>query len=237
MGVVDARFLHLLPYFRDLSPEELARVGSQIRQRTLDAGEIILLAGQPVEALYVVRQGYVRVFESSAEGKEQVLFVVDRGGTFNDAAAFDGGLNPASAQAIDPGTSIYILPAPLMTHLVATNPRMAATVIRAMAGRIRHLATLVEDLSLRPITQRVAKVLLEESTPGGGVTLTKHEIAARVGTVREVVSRVLRCLEQTGAITRLRDGTVQVDRLALDALLSDRVTAAPEARLPRLAAS
>ncbi len=239
MGAVDVRFLHMLPYFQDLSSAELARIASHVHQRNLDAGEMIFLAGQPVEALYVVRRGRARIFESSAEGKEQVLFVVGQGATFNDAAVFDGGPNPASAQAIDPGVSLYALPASLMTRLAATDPRVTAAAIRTLAGRVRQLAALVEDLSLHHLTQRVAKLLLEESMPAGGVTLTKQEIGTRVGTVREVVSRELRRLEQTGAITRGRDGIVQVDRQALDALLGrpEGAVTAEEDRRMCLAAS
>ncbi|MGH2387292.1 MAG: Crp/Fnr family transcriptional regulator [Chloroflexota bacterium] len=239
VGTVDVRFLQILPYFQDLSLGELALIRSQVQQRNLEAGELILLAGQPAEALYAVRRGRARIFVSSAGGKEQVLFVVDRGATFNDTAVFDGGLNQASAQALGPGACIYVLPAPLMTHLAATNPRVAAAVIRVMSSRVRHLATLVEDLSLQHLTQRVAKLLLCESTSMGIVTLTKQDIAARVGTVREVVSRELRHLEQAGAIARGREGVVRVDPPALRALLGSSVVEmpAPEERIRRLAAS
>ncbi len=239
MGGVDVRFLQKLPYFQALSLDELAPIGRQVQQLNLCAGELILLAGQPAEALYAVRRGRVRIFESSAEGKEQVLFVVGRDATFNDVAAFDGGLNLASAQVLGPGADIVVLPASLMTYLVETNPRVAAAVIRIMVGRVRQLAGLVEDLSLQHLTQRVGKLLLRESAVMGTVTLTKQEIAARVGTVREVVSRELRHLEQEGTITRGRDGIVRVDPQALHALLGAPVVGipAPEERHPRLAAS
>ncbi|MGH2410850.1 MAG: Crp/Fnr family transcriptional regulator, partial [Chloroflexota bacterium] len=147
--------------------------------------------------------------------------------------------NMASAQTLEPGASIYVLPIPVITHLVATNPRVAAAALRIMADRVRNLAALAEDLSLCHLTQRVAKLLLRECTPMGVVMLTKREIAARVGTVREVVSRELRHLEQQGALTRGRDGIVQVNRWALSALLDGPVieVRAPADRLSRLVAS
>jgi CRP-like cAMP-binding protein len=239
MGTVEARFLQALPYFQGLSPAELVPIAGQIHQRNLEAGAVIFQAGQPAEALYAVNRGRVRIYESSAEGKEQVLFVVGRGATFNDAAVFDGGPNLACAQAIEPGTGLYVLPLPLMARLVATDARVAAAAMWIMAGRVRSLATLVEDLSLHHLTQRVAKFLLQESTPLGVVMLTKHEIAARIGTVREVVSRELRHLEQEGAIIRGRDGIVRVNRRALAALLDRPVVKAGqrEDQLYRLAAS
>jgi CRP/FNR family transcriptional regulator, cyclic AMP receptor protein len=239
VGVVDARLLQALPYFQELSPAELVPIAGHVHQRNLEAGEVIYLAGQPAEALYAVHRGRVRIFESSAEGKEQVLFVVGRGATFNDAAVFDGGPNIASAQTIEPGAGICVLPLPMMVRLVATNPRVAAAAIRIMTGRVRSLAALVEDLSLQHLTQRVAKTLLRESTPLGVVMLTKQEIATRVGTVREVVSRELRQLEQEGAILRGRDGTVQIDRRALSALLVRPMVEAGELedQLSRRAAS
>jgi CRP/FNR family transcriptional regulator len=239
VAIVDVRFLHTLPYFQEFSLTELARIGSQVHQRNFEANEMIYLAEQPVEAFYVVRHGRARVFESSAEGKEQVLFVVGQGATFNDAAVFDGGPNLASAQAIDPGAVLYVLPASLMARLAATDLRVTSAAIRTLASRARHFATLAADLSLQHLTQRVAKLLLEESRPAGGVTLTKQEIGTRVGTVREVVSRELRRLEQIGTITRGRDGIVQVDRQALNALLGSPEIAvtSPEERLAYLIAS
>lgn len=221
----DVAFLRAVPYFRGLSDEDLAQIGARCRVRQLEAGEIIMLEGAPAEALYVVRSGTVRVFKTSVDAhKEQVLIMLGPGETFNDVPVFDGGPNPASARAATPGTSICVLPAGHVSHVLATNPRVTANVIRVLAGRLRHLTTLVEALSFHDIAQRVAGLLLEESArTGGAVTLSQQEMAMRVGTAREVVSRALRALEQRGAITRRQHHIVEVKTQALRALLDGAV--------------
>ncbi len=215
----DLRFLSNLPYFRGLAAAELAQIAEHCHARQLDAGELLMLEGQPAEALYAVRSGSIRVFKTAIKGrKEQTLIVLGAGETFNDVPAFDGGPNPASAQALAQGTSVYTIPVGLVTHLLATNPRVSANVIHVLAARLRHLTMLVEDLSFRHVTQRLARLLVEESDAAGAVLLTQQEMATRIGTVREMVSRALRELERRTAVSR-RDGGVRVDTAALRAFL------------------
>jgi len=221
----DNLLLRQLAYFRDFRPEELALVQSHAQRRDLAADEIILLEGLPAEALYMVCRGRVRVFRSTVEGREQVLFMPGPGATFNDAAVFDGSTNLANAQAIDPGTSICVLPVALLRQLMTTNPRMAANVVGVLASRVRQLAALVEDLSLLHITDRVAKLLVEECARTDIVLLSRQEIATRVGTVREVVSRALHQLEQAGAVTRNVNRTLRVDTRMLVALMASEQAA------------
>lgn len=231
MACTDLSFLSTVPYFQGLTAEDLARLNGRCRQRTLHASEIIVLEGQRTDALYMVRQGRVRIYKISPEGKEQVLFVAEPGTTFNDVAVFDRGPALATAEALTPGTCVCIVPASVMLHLFATDPRVAANVARVLPGRVRQLAALVADLSFRPIAQRVARLLLDEYVATGEVTLTKHEMAARVGTVREAVSRTLHDLERRGGITRQNNRIVEVHTSALLALLG---TAPPATeRVPR----
>jgi CRP-like cAMP-binding protein len=216
----DWRFLSAVPYFHGLSRDEVSRIGSWCHARELAGGEVLLLEGAPADALYVVRRGGVRVFKTSPMGKEQVLIILGPGETFNDVPVFDGGPNPAGAQAVESGAGVCVLPAPRVLQLMATNPQVAANIIRVLAGRLRHLTTLVEDLSFRTILHRLARLLLEEAArSGGNVTVPQHELAARVGTAREVISRALRELEQHGAITRRRDHGIEVHGEVVRAML------------------
>lgn len=219
MNRADLQFLRAVPYFHGLSSEELARVHARCRFRDLAAGEIIVLEGQRAEALYIVLTGRVHIFKISAEGKEQVLFVHGPGATFDDVAVFDGGPALGSAQALVAGTRLYVAPAALIADLLGTNSRFAANVVRTLPGLVRQLTALVEDLSFRPITHRVARLLLEENVATGAVALTTQQMAARVGTVREAVSRALHQLEASGTITRRRDMSVQVHMPALSTYL------------------
>lgn len=217
MITTDSLLLQHVPCFRDLPSEDLALVAGQTRRRTFSAGEIVLLEGQPAEALYLVCGGRVRVFRSTSEGREQVLYMAGPGDTFNDVAAFDGGANLANAQAIDSSTCVCLVPVSMLVRLLAHNPRIAARVVTMLARRTRQLAALVEDVSLHPTTQRVARFLEDEAGASATVVVNRQELAARIGSVREVVSRTLRHLEQVGAVTRQDARTLRINAPLLHA--------------------
>ena len=93
--------------------------------------------------------------------KEQVLRLIAAGHTFNDVPALDGGPNPASAAAMEPSV-VYVIRRAELRKLIVTRPEMAGAVVQTLASALRHLVALVEDLSLRHVTARVAKILLEQ---------------------------------------------------------------------------
>jgi len=197
-----ADFLRSLPYFTALSAEDLRRVENEISERSFSKGEILFLEGEPGHGLYVVKSGRVRIFKSSPQGREQVLFIAKQGDSFNDVPVFDGGPNPASASALEPST-VYVIPRESLLSIVADCPA-AQAIIKLFAARLRHLTTVVEDLSFRSVVSRLAKMLLDLAVAEGGPSpmprLTQDEMAAIVGSVRDVIGRALRTLERTGAI-------------------------------------
>lgn len=166
---VQVEFLKSIPYFSGLSLAELDSIRNVIFEKTAARGEIILLEGEPAEALYFVASGVVKVFKTSAEGKEQILNIVRPGESFNDVPVFDGGVNPASAQAMGPAV-IYGMKKSDLEVILRDHPQVAMNLIQVLSQRVRHLVSLVEDLSFRHVTGRVAKILLEhagdEQAPG-----------------------------------------------------------------------
>ena len=223
MGVMtDA--LRQVPYFAEVEPDALKSLASQVRERKLEAGELILMEGDRCEGLYVVISGRVKVFKLSAEGKEQVLRILGPGRTFNDVPVFDGGPNPGSAAAMEAAT-VSLIPKAQILRLVEQQPKVAKAVIRLLASRLRALTLMIEDLSLRSVTARVAKLLLDcmrghetlvESGAGACARLTQHQIAAMTGSVREVVQRALKTLEKDNAIRLERARVVVLDAKALE---------------------
>jgi CRP-like cAMP-binding protein len=205
-----------IPYFVGLDSGTLIEIGRTVRRRTLEAGETILVEGKPCEGLYFVIQGQVRLIRGSTEGREHVLRVLGPGATFNDIAVFDGGPNSDGAIAVGPTTVGYI-PKTNMTALIDRHPQVAKAALKLLASRQRTLGSVVEDLALRDVTTRVARLLLGcmgqrehivEHAPDACARITHQEIASMVGSVREVVQRVLKELERDGAIslerTRIR---------------------------------
>jgi CRP-like cAMP-binding protein len=209
---IDIEALRHIPLFATLSREELAHVAALTMERHYDRGDIILLEGDTGGALYYVHSGLVKVFKTSTGGKEQVLRLIGAGQTFNDVPALDGGPNPASAAALEPST-VYVVQRAELRTLILTRPEVAEAVVKALAGALRHLVSLVEDLSLRHVTARVAKMLLDqEASAREGqqiYRMTQQEMAALAGTAREVVGRALKELEAAGAI-EMRQGRAVV---------------------------
>lgn len=213
---VDAEFLQSIPYFSGLGPAELDSISKFFFEKTAERGDIILFEGEPSEALYFVASGVVKVFKTSAEGKEQILRLIRPGESFNDVSVFDGGPSPASAQAMSPVT-LYGITKSDLEAILRQHPQVAMNVNKVLASRVRDLVSLVEDLSFRHVTGRVAKILLEHAGNGKGPRprLTQQDMAAMAGTVREVVGRALKALEEEGAIRLDRHRIIITDKEAL----------------------
>ncbi len=197
-----ADFLHSVPYFSALGSEEIRRIAKKTFEHSFAKGEILFLEGESCHDLYLVKSGRVRIFKSSPQGREQVLRIARQGDSFNDVPVFDGGPNPASASALEPSI-VYLIPRESLLSLVVDCPT-AQAIIKLFAARLRHLTTVVEDLSFRSVISRLAKMLLDLAVVEGGPSpmprLTQDEMATMVGSVRDVIGRALRALERTGAI-------------------------------------
>ena len=218
---VPLEFLRLVPYFKGLTDVELERIRPLVRERSYGRGEMVILEGDPCEAIYFVKAGRVKVFKTSPEGKEQVLRIMKPGDTFNEVPVFDGGCNPASVETLDP-VVLYQLSAEDMHRLMSDVPAISRNVIRVLSSRLRHLVELVEDLSFRHVTGRVAKILLQHARDAtaadGTARLTQQQMATMAGTAREMVGRALKALEQAGAIKMEQGRIVILDRQALERL-------------------
>ncbi len=213
---VKVEFLQSIPYFSGLGHAELDSVRNLIFEKTAERGELILLEGEPAEALYFVASGVVKVFKTSADGKEQTLYLVRPGESFNDVPVFDGGPNLASAQAMGP-VVLYGIRKSDLEVLLREHPQVALNANQVLSHRVRHLVSLVEDLSFRHVIARVAKILLEHAGDGTGPRprLTQQEMAAMAGTAREMIGRSLKTLEEEGAIRLDRHRIVITDKEAL----------------------
>jgi len=220
---IDVDVLRQIPLFATLSSGDLAHVAAMTVERHYERGDIILLEGDKGGALHYVREGVVKVFKTSVGGKEQVLRLIAAGHTFNDVPALDEGSNPASAAAMEPSV-VYVIRRTELLKLIATRPEVAGAVVQTLASALRHLVALVEDLSLRHVTARVAKLLLEQEASFQEEQhiyhLTQQEMAALAGTAREVVGRALKELEVAGAIEMRQGRAVVLNRERLRMLAS-----------------
>jgi len=218
--------LRRVPYFAGLSDEVLAALARAAGTRRYGRGQIIFLEGDPCAGLFIVGSGEVKVFKLSAQGREQILQQLGPGGTFNEVAVLDGGPNPASVAATADAELYYIARAEIR-RLARSYPDLAWALIESMARRTRHLVGMVEDLALRSVKARLARLLLAEAARASdrgeidrSRMVSQAEMAARLGTVREMVGRALRDLADDGLIEFDRHRIVVANRDGL-ALAAD----------------
>ncbi|MFH1647066.1 MAG: Crp/Fnr family transcriptional regulator [Chloroflexota bacterium] len=209
-------FIGSVPYFSGLDGPVLEAIRRHIFEREAERGEILLFEGQPTDALYFVVAGAVKVFKTSADGKEQIFSIIRPGDSFNDVPVFSGGVNLTSAEAMGPVVVNGIKKTDLEA-VIREYPQLAQNVIRVLSRKVQELVSLVEDLSFRHVTGRVAKMLLEYAGDGDGERprLTQQEMAAMIGTAREMVGRSLKSLEEEGAIRVERNRIIITDLAAL----------------------
>ena len=165
--------------------------------------------------------GRIEVHQISLRGREQVFHTEGPGATLGEGPLFDGGGYIASAVALKP-TRVLLLPRAAVLDLCRRHPEVALAILAALARRLRRFAELVGDLAFRPVTERLARYLDQTAAPRAPakglvvrLELTQAQLAARLGTVRELVARALAQLERAGAIRRMGRRIVIRDRARL----------------------
>ena len=208
MGTDKIAALRATVLFGSLTDEELRALASRCTERKLTREEVLFIAGEEARGLYVVVSGAVRAFRAGADGREQVIHTERAGAILADVPVFDDGTYPATAVADEDSILLFIAKGDVRA-VCLEHPTISLAALKMMAGRLRRHAELVEALSLREVGQRLARLLLTEAEVRGkklegGITfdlvMNNGQIAARVGSVREVVSRALARLQQDGLI-------------------------------------
>ena len=194
--------------FSGLNEPELAFLTARVVQRKYGAGELIFGEGEPCSGLYVVESGSVRIFKSSAGGREQVLSIDGPGSSIAELPVFDGGNYPASAQSITASTLLFFSKQDFQL-LCIQHPEVALKVLRVVGGRLRRLVGIIEELSFTTVRHRLAALLVRLAKAEGArsgtaaeftLPVNNNELAAQIGTVRELVSRNLSRLQAEGLI-------------------------------------
>jgi CRP-like cAMP-binding protein len=208
------------PMFQALPPDELDWLARVSRTQRVAPGEVLFLEGDECRGLYIVDIGTIRLSKSSSSafgfGREQTIRLMGPGESFNEVPVFDDGPNPVTAEALD-DARVILVPRKDVQSLVRRSPEFAELIIKIMSQRLRHLVAMIEDVSMRDVAGRVAKILLQVQCPmdgvGAGVVtgrrLTQREIAEMAGTAREVVARTLKKMERAGAVA-VKRGNVQI---------------------------
>jgi CRP-like cAMP-binding protein len=195
--------LRRTPLFASLSPSELEALASRTLERHFDPGQVLFHEGDPCHGFVVLGQGSVKIFKTSPSGREIMLAVESAPSSVAEVPLFDGGPYPATVIAIDAVEAILISKQDFR-QVCHQHPEVALKVLSEVGQRLRQLVGVVEAVSFGSVRQRLARTLLEfgKTNPDGSFTLpaTHQELASRLGTVREVVSRNLSRFQSEGLI-------------------------------------
>jgi CRP-like cAMP-binding protein len=210
--------LSSVSYFSELDSKTLQSIAQNAIARKYDPGQLVILEGEESTGLYIMQDGWGKVIKIAVDGREQILQFLGPGDTFNAVGVFTEAVNPATVVALEESI-IWLIRRAVMLELLEKYPKLARQIIADLSRRIQHLIGLVDDLSLRKLEARMARVLLEHSK---GELIERHswatqnEMAARLGTVPDVINRTLRKLVEEGLIEVSRKEIRILERAILE---------------------
>jgi len=205
-------------FFESLPDSALVFLGRHATHSQYQTGSAIFWEGESSKGLYWLQSGTLKAVKYSTSGREQILHLINEGQTFNEVGAFTTLPNPASVVALSP-SQVWHIPGEAIRKLIQDDPGFVQLIIEVLALRLRRSVALVEDLSLRPVINRLSRLILDEAE---GDTLfrptwyTQNELAARLGTVADVIQRALRQLEADNFIQVERQQILILDREGLE---------------------
>jgi CRP/FNR family transcriptional regulator len=164
--------------------------------------------GDPCEGLHIVSQGSAKIFRLSPQGRQYIVRILQEGDTFAEVPAFDGAPNPTNVEALE-DCSVWVIDAELLRGLIATHPQFAQKVLANFGRMLRGMVYKVSEMAFYQVTHRLARLIAEMTEEKATPHWTQEQLAARLGTVREVVSRSLKELERSGAI-KIEDRKIHI---------------------------
>ena len=187
------------------------------KEITLEAGHSVFRQGESCANYVVVMQGSVKVFARSPSGKEVVLYHINPGEicVLTTSCLLGGQKYPAEA-VTDSKVIARVIPKQQFEQLLADSPAFRGFVFASFSARLANLVTLVEQIALESIEQRLARYLLEHMDENQNVAATHNDIALEIGSAREVVSRNLKSFERQQLLTLQRGHLLVLDQAALD---------------------
>jgi CRP/FNR family transcriptional regulator len=195
-----------VPLFSGFSPEELGFLVQRAVPRRFSPGETVFSEGEPCLGMYLVASGQVRIFKTSAAGREQILSIDGPGNSIAEVPVFDGGNYPASCTSVGETALLFISKQDFHAVCLA-HPQVPLKVLRTVGARLRQLVGIIEELSFTTVRQRLIALLVRQAEATGRrskdglrfeLTKSHQELAAELGTVRELVSRNLSRLQAEG---------------------------------------
>ena len=210
--------LSRIPLLAGLSELELGALAQRAMERRFDPEEMLFWEGEPCAGIFLITRGSVKLLKMSGSGREMMLALETAPATVAELPLFDGGPYPASARAVDHVTALFINKSDFQ-NVCRQYPEIALKVLAVVGSRLRHLVGVVQAMTFGSVTQRLARLLLDAAQQSRSdrfdFALTHQELASRLGTVREVVSRNLARFRGMGLIRSEGGQLTILDRAAL----------------------
>ncbi len=210
-----------IKYFDALSTVEAAALASEWLVRAYASREMVIVEGGDCAGFYFMRKGKARIFRTGHDGREQTFRLANPGDTFGEVPVLDRSPNPASVETLE-ASEIILVPSESFLRAIGEHPGISLAVLGHMARRLRAFTELVEQVSLQTVSSRLARYLYqlarEEGVPQGTSVLvprefTQQDLASLLGSVREVISRTLKSMEDDGIVT-VRRREIEIHDLA-----------------------
>jgi CRP/FNR family transcriptional regulator len=220
MTIKSVEALSSVPLFLELDANVMDVVRHAASPQHYATGETVFLQGEPCAGLYIVKEGWLKGIITSPLGREQIIRLLRPGDVFDEIGVLTDGRNLVTVQALEDST-LWVIARKTMLRLMDEHPRLCQAITHNLAERVLHLMKLIEDLSLRTVKSRMARLLLENAIEGvinRQRWMTQTEMAARLGTVLDVANRTLTSLENEGLIRVARHKILISDPARLEEL-------------------
>jgi len=220
--------LRRCPLFAGLKEEDLKRIRTIALLKHVWKREILFSDGEEAKGFYVLLSGKVKLYKISPEGKEQILHVVSAPDAFAEAALFLEGSYPAFAEALS-DSQLLFFPKRDFIHLIEKNPQLSINMIVSLSQFLKRFASLIEELSLKEVSSRIAKYLIDLSLKSSKesrvpieveLDLSKTQLASKLGTISETLSRTLAKMKAKGVIDVKKNRIFILDYKLLEKLAS-----------------
>lgn len=207
MNMIDNEIIAATPLFRGLSSEMSETLVGRALPRMYEKGSMLFHQGEPASAFFIILDGWVKLYRTTADGLEVVLHVFKRGEAFAEAAMFLGGRYPASAETVAPSRLLKI-DGEAFRSRIRERPELAMSMLASASYQLKMLVEQIEQIKVRSAPQRIADFLIRIAPTREGAAVVelpfeKSLLANRLGMKPESFSR---------ALGRLRSYGVTVDR-------------------------
>lgn len=211
---VKVDYLSNIQVFRDLTPNELAKMDHQLTMSTCRPGKIFYMPEDSGEVLFLLKKGRVQLYRIAANGKKLVMATLGPGAIFGEMSLVGQGMHNTFAESVDECV-LCVMSRSDVERLVREKPEVAFRFVEALGTRLTQLESRLEDIAFKSIPARLASLLLKlNEEQGGRQTIngyTHQDFSEMLGTYRETITQTLNDLKSDGLINIARKQVVLMD--------------------------